>query len=106
MKQFDYNIEKKSDKGSETLEVTLTGSLTLQSAKEIKSKLTDITNNFENLVINARGITGIDISFIQIIESYRRSIIRDAGKSVKIIMDLPYDMKQLLANAGITYPGK
>ncbi len=105
MKQFKCTTEKLQDDKGELLNITLSGSLTLQSASDIKKALSEIKGSFESLIIKTKEVDSIDISFIQIVEAYRKTKVSE-GVNVKIIMDLPYNAKTLLANAGIAYPSK
>jgi MFS superfamily sulfate permease-like transporter len=87
------------------LKLVFSGFLTLQNAKEIKTVLINLNDEHQSIDIQVKEASGIDVSFLQIIESFRISQV-NAGRKVKIAMDLPYDLKTLLSNAGVAYPVK
>ncbi|TVQ14692.1 MAG: hypothetical protein EA361_07150 [Bacteroidetes bacterium] len=105
MQTFKLQTDVSEDGKGKKIRMIFSGYLTLQNAAEIKATLQPINGDFANLELCARDVAGIDVSFLQMIESYRKTHEGD-GKKVKILMDLPYDLKTLLANAGIAYPLK
>ncbi len=105
MQTFNLKTDISEDGKGKKIRMIFSGYLTLQNAAEIKAILQPINGEFANLELWARDVSGIDVSFLQILESYRKTHEAD-GKKVKILMDLPYDLKTLLANAGIAYPIK
>lgn len=105
MQTFDLKTDVTEDTSGKKMKMVFTGYLTLQNAREIKSALKNHVGDYKTVELTARNVSGIDVSFLQIIESYRKSHEVD-GRKVKIIMDLPYDLKTLLGNAGIAYPLK
>ncbi len=105
MQTFNFKTDVTEDSNGKKIKLIFTGYLTLQNAREIKSTLLNQIGDYQQVELMARDVSGIDVSFLQILESYRLSNER-AGKKVKILMDLPYDLKTLLANAGVSYPLK
>ncbi len=105
MQNFTFKSDLTEDSNGKKMKITFSGYLTLQNAKEIKSTLQCQQAEVKDVEIMAKDVSGIDVSFLQIVESYRKSI-QDEGKNLRIMMDLPYDLKTLLANAGIAYPIK
>lgn len=105
MQNFTFTTHLSDESGVSRLKMTFGGHLTLQNATQIKSSLQSQQANHENFQLIARDVSGLDVSFLQIIESYRRTL-EEEGKKVSIVLDIPYDIKVLLANAGIEYPVK
>jgi hypothetical protein len=87
------------------LKLLFSGFLTLHNAREIKNFLSNLTGEFQTINIQVREVSGVDVSFLQIIEAFRSSQV-NAGRKVKISMDMSYDLKSLFSNAGISYPVK
>jgi hypothetical protein len=105
MKSFKLITHKSDDPKGKNLKIVFEGELALPNASEIMKELKLIPMGFETLEMIARDVTSIDLSFIQIIEAFGRSM-KERKKDVKVLMDLPYDLKELLATAGIDYPSK
>lgn len=105
MQTFNFKADISEDSSGKKIKLIFTGYLTLQNAREIKNVLENQMDDFNNVELTAKEVTGLDVSFLQIIESYRKTHQAE-GKNIKILMDLPYDLKTLLANAGIAYPLK
>lgn len=105
MQTFELKTDVTEDPSGRKMKMVFKGYLTLQNAKEIKLALQNYVGDFKTVELLAKEVSGIDVSFLQIIESYRKSHEAD-GRKVKISMDLPYDLKTLLGNAGIAYPIK
>ncbi len=82
------------------VELTLEGELTLQNAKELKKSIQKNIAGYESVNIKADNITQADITFIQILKSLERHLT-DKGKKITTNIKYPYDVKTLLANAGI-----
>jgi MFS superfamily sulfate permease-like transporter len=95
----------KTERTEGRLKMMFSGYLTLQNAKEIKNYLVTLDNEFQSIDIHVKEASGIDVSFLQMIESFRITHANE-GRKVKITMDLPYDLKTLLSNAGVVYPVK
>jgi hypothetical protein len=99
----NFKVTTSSDAKSRELKITFEGDLNLQNARRIKNALQEVSTGFESIEISGKEITAIDLSFVQNIEAFKKS---EAGKKIKTILVLPYDMKTLLGNAGINYPNK
>lgn len=105
MQTFNLQTDVSEDGKGKKIRMIFSGYLTLQNATQIKTTLQQQNGDFDNVELWAKDVSGIDVSFLQILESYRQTHNVE-GKKVKIMMDLPYDLKTLLANAGIVYPVK
>lgn len=105
MQTFTFQTDVSEDDKGKKIRMIFSGYLTLQNASQIRTTLKEQNRDFENVELWAKDVSGIDVSFLQILESYRQTHSVE-GKKVKILMDLPYDLKTLLANAGIVYPVK
>lgn len=105
MENFKISSTVTDDSGEPGLNMVFEGTLTLTNSKEIKETLEKQKQDYSKIALTVKNVAGLDVSFLQIIESYRRSIEENGGR-VKISMDLPYDLKTLLSNAGISYPAK
>lgn len=105
MQTFTFQTDVSEDDKGKKIRMIFSGYLTLQNASQIRTTLEEQNRDFENVELWAKDVSGIDVSFLQILESYRQTHSVE-GKKVKVLMDLPYDLKTLLANAGIVYPVK
>jgi hypothetical protein len=99
----NFKVTASADAKSKELKIIFEGDLNLQNTTQIKIALQEGSVGFDTIEISGKEITAIDLSFVQIVEAFRKS---ETGKKVKVILDLPYDMKTLLGNAGINYPNK
>ncbi|MFW5759098.1 MAG: STAS domain-containing protein [Bacteroidota bacterium] len=105
MQDFKFTSNIYEDSGEPVMKMVFEGALTLSNASEIKKILKEQKQEFTQIALMVKNVVGLDVSFLQIIESWKKSLENNGGK-VKIQMDLPYDLKTLLSNAGITYPHK
>ncbi len=105
MQTFGFKTDITDDPQGKKARMTFSGYLTLQNAREIRSVLQNHTGDYKSVELMAKDVSGIDVSFLQILESFRKTL-EEQGKNIKIFFDLPYDLKNLLANAGIAYPVK
>ncbi len=105
MQNFDFHTDHSEENGGLKTRMFFSGFLTLPNAEEIKASLQNLNDNAEQVELWAKDVSGIDVSFLQIIESYKKER-EENGQKVTILMELPYDLKTLLANAGIAYPEK
>lgn len=76
-----YEIKK--DESRATVELKLTGSITIQNSAEIKNVLLDHYKNVSSLVIDQSGIDSLDISYLQLLISLKKSMQAD-GKNFKV----------------------
>lgn len=105
MQNFTFHKEVSEDSQGKKTQMIFAGYLTLQNARQIKDTLQNQSWDYKSVELMAHDVKGIDVSFLQILESFRKSI-EDKGHKAKILMDLPYDLKTIMANAGIVYPVK
>jgi len=105
MQDFKFTRNVSEDSGESVMKMVFEGALTLSNANEIKKILEEQKQEFSQIALMVKNVAGLDVSFLQIIESWKKSLENNGGK-VKIQMDLPYDLKTLLSNAGIVYPHK
>lgn len=105
MQTYDFNTDLSENAKGKNMRLIFSGYLTLQNANKIKSNLLSQKGDFSQIELVAKDVRGIDVSFLQLVESFRQTNEQE-GKKVKIAMDLPYDLKTLMANAGIAYPVK
>ena len=103
MQNFTFTTHT-SEEGNQ-LKMVFGGNLTLQTAAHIKQTLEAQKGDYASFTMTVKEVTGLDVSFLQIIESFKK-MLEQEGKKLSIYMDLPYDLKNLLANAGISYPLK
>lgn len=95
-------IENKSPDGT-CLQMIFEGMLTLQNAEQIKEKITKSSSEFDSFDFITRDVTGIDVSFLKIIKSFK-DFFENQGKKVNVKLDLPFDSERFLYNAGIIFP--
>ncbi len=105
MQTYDFNTDLSESAKGKNMRLIFSGYLTLQNAGKIKSNLLNQKGDFSQVELVAQDVKGIDVSFLQLVEAFRKAKEQE-GKQVKILMDLPYDLKTLMANAGISYPVK
>ncbi|MFN3555445.1 MAG: hypothetical protein ACK4VN_05735 [Bacteroidales bacterium] len=105
MQTFTFTTQRTEDKDQNGLRLIFQGNLTLQNAGQIKALLKSQDIPSEHCQIVAKDVAGMDVSFLQIVEAYKEHL-RQEGKKVSVIIDLPYDLKTLMVNAGIEYPAR
>ncbi len=105
MQHFTFNSDVTEDREGKIFKMIFSGYLTLQNARQIKETLQNQVGDYNKVVLMAQDVSGIDVTFLQIVESFRKTG-EEAGKQVRVLMDLPYDLKTLMANAGVSYPLK
>jgi anti-anti-sigma factor len=89
-----------TEKGEGIAGVTLSGELTVRSAEEFKSKMLSLIDQYSILDLSVEGITAMDLSGVQIIEAFKKTI-QQKGKRFTLVTVLPEELQLLLARAGV-----
>lgn len=91
------NFEKDASGGQGTL--TLAGELTIQCAGDLKDTILRLQESVESLLLNLEGVSGADISCLQVLCSAHRLSVK-ANKQLGFTGGIPAAFKQAVADAG------
>jgi anti-anti-sigma factor len=94
----DFQFNKKADAGV----LTFTGDMTIQCAALAKEAVESALKDVTTLVVDIKGVTGVDLTFLQILCSLRHTAERD-GKKVSIKENCPEVFKRVVEEAGFSY---
>jgi anti-anti-sigma factor len=93
----DFQFETKGDAGV----LTVAGDMTIQCAAMAKEAAESALKDVKSLVVDLTGVTGADLTFLQILCSLRQTAERD-GKNVAI-KSCPEFFKRAVEEAGFSY---
>jgi anti-anti-sigma regulatory factor len=82
----------------------LIGELTVRTITEAHQKLLSEFANTDALIIDAREVADVDLTFVQLIESARRSASKE-GKRLAMAAPLPPALRDLLERGGFLSAG-
>jgi len=92
------------DDSGQTATLRLDGELTVQRASELKGVLLDAQEGVERLFLNLEGVTGADVSGLQLLCSAHRSAVKSnkclsvtdkaSAPFVKAVRDAGYEREQ------------
>jgi len=94
----DFQFEKKADAGV----LSVTGDMTIQCAATVKEAAASALRDVKTLVVDIDGVTGVDLTFLQILCSLKHTAERD-GKKVSIKASCPEIFKRVVEEAGFAY---
>jgi len=86
----------KNKKNPAEAKLNIEGDLTLKNIKEIKDKLIANTKAYKNLNIQVKKVDNLDITFIQLIISIKKSFHK-----VLINTEIPDHAKGIISNSGL-----
>lgn len=87
----------------ETGRLALAGALTIRDVPRIQARMRDALTGHHSVMIDCAAATEIDLSFIQLVLSARKSAAA-AGKSVSFIPPERDVLAEVLERAGLTGP--
>ncbi len=87
------------EKNKNHAEITIEGELILQNAGELKKLIQKNISGLDSAKIIIKNVDQTDITFIQIIEALKKQF-KSHGQKLTIETEYPYDVKNLLTNAG------
>lgn len=82
------------------LQIPLEGNLNLREASQLCSKLCTALEGFDSLEIDIAGLTGIDISIVQLLLAARKSAVR-RGKTFSLSGTPTEPVRTFLAGVGL-----
>lgn len=80
------------------------GELTVRTITEAHQKLLSESVNADTILVDASKVTDVDLTFVQLIESARRSASKD-GKRLTMAAPLPPVLRDLLERGGFLSAG-
>ena len=95
---MSYKIEKNELSG-ELTQLFFSGDLILNDSNTIKDELLAYSIADVNFVLSFDGVTNIDLSVLQILEAFRKSM-DEKGQKVEFIWNLNEDLKKLIELSG------
>jgi len=97
---FRIQKEHVSESGQKYLKIKMEGDLYLQNSHSIWQQLLKTVEECDHLVVKIENVTDFDLSAIQMLVAIEKEI-SSKGHKVEWIVDLPYEIKSLLENAGM-----
>ena len=79
------------------------GDISIQNAGECLEALRDFQNKGNRLMLNLEGVTGADVSFLQLICSLHRTCL-SAGQNLTLTGNMPEGFKAILESSGYRRP--
>jgi ABC-type transporter Mla MlaB component len=95
--ESSFSIDVKKEK--EQTQLLFAGDLNINHMSKIKSRIAETVDFSDNLNIHVTNPSGIDITFIQLIYSLKKTC-EAQGKSFKINGNFSEEMYGLVSNAG------
>lgn len=83
------------------IQISLDGVLTIQNAKEIKSKLLHAVNNHNNISIDCKNVTKIDVPILQLFIA-AKTTATDSKKDISFQFEFLPSQKSILTHSGFT----
>lgn len=99
MNTTKFNIRTRIDKKTNIQHLMLEGDLSINYIEQVKARVDALNIESADIVIELKKIESIDLSTIQLVHSLRKTLI-EKGKSIKLISEMPEDVKPLLKNSG------
>lgn len=81
--------------------VELSGNLTQSIIPEITNYFVDIVNKNDNIDVKVNNITGIDLAFIQVLHSLKKTV-NELSKHIIFEIKLTDDVKSIVNDAGFS----
>lgn len=94
-----FSVHTRYDKKSNTQLLLLEGEFGLKYIDRIKSRIDSIKFESNNIIIELKDISSIDLSTVQLVYSLKKTLC-DKGKMVKIVSEIPEDIIPIIRNAG------
>lgn len=92
-------ISKKNEENPDKTSLVIQGDLVLANINNIKKDLEGIKNKNKDIHIKVTQVSSIDLSFIQVIESFKKSLSEDKV-SVIVEYELNEENKNILKDNG------
>ena len=90
-----FEIEVSSDQ----THLQVSGDISIQNAQECLEALRDFQSKGNRLALNLEGVTGADVSFLQLICSLHRTCLT-AGQNLTLTGNMPEAFKTILESSG------
>jgi len=87
------------EEGAEKAEMTIRKELTIYTILEIKDNFLEAIEKYNELDVNIKEVDNIDLSFIQLIESLRKTA-EAYGKTISVSAELTDETRDLVENIG------
>ena len=88
---------------SDQTHLQVSGDISIQNAGETLEALRDFQSKGNRLLLNLEGVTGADVSFLQLICSLHRTCLR-AGQNLTLTGNMPEGFKAILESSGYRRP--
>lgn len=92
---IDYSL----DEHGATAVLKLTGPATVQQAQKIHAALLEIVGKAQHLTLNVSGVTGADLTFLQLMCSAHRRLQRSGGV-ITLAGPVSEGLRQAIISAG------
>lgn len=95
---MEFTVEEQSD----SVLLTLTGDLTIQSATETKDLFLDVIGNANCVKLKFDALGEVDLSFVQILFA-GNAMVQNAGKQLILEGECPDSLQQTITDIGYAY---
>ena len=92
---MDFQIEESTKTGR----MILSGEMGIQQAAALKDQLLNVQDSVEHLVLDIQGVTGLDVSTLQLFCSAHRTFMK-LRKQLTLTRPLPPALMEFLKSAG------
>ncbi|MBW6480536.1 MAG: hypothetical protein K0B37_14000 [Bacteroidales bacterium] len=103
MEDFKFISQINDDPQGCSIHMIFEGMLTLQNAPLIKESLKEPSQEYQNVDLITKDVTGIDVSFLNILKSFKE-YLETRGKKVNLKIELPYNLNRIISETGISFP--
>lgn len=99
MNNFNINNKSKTENGLKKNIITVEGDLALQNSAELKEKLWQTLKSNDIIHLQAKNVTDIDITFLQLVYSLRKTAAT-MNKTITLDIELPQKVFDLIERLG------
>lgn len=103
MEDFKFISQITNDPHGCSIHMIFEGLLTLQNAPLIKESLKEPLHEYDSVDLIAKDVTGIDVSFLNILKSFKE-FLENQGKKVNVRIEMPYNLNRIISETGISFP--
>lgn len=92
-------MDVKKEESGQARTLRLDGDLGIQRASELKKVLLEAQDGVKNLILNLEGVTGADVSGLQLLCALHRTVVKE-NKGLTVTGDISPSFGQAVRDAG------
>ena len=101
MSNKKIKIKPAKKKGESKVEIVLGEELTIYTIEDIRNDILEAVNKYNDIVLTGSEIKNMDLSFIQLIESIKKTIV-NSKKKLTLNINLSEENRLLFDNTDIS----